>query len=137
MRVLIFGCDRLSANLVENISGTECEIIVLGNNQDCLESLTPNLGVRVILTTEPMMQDYLQDANIGHCDVFLAISGDDHQNILVSQIAKHIYNVPKVVCHLDSPQLQVMYASLGLDVIGYSFGLLQEVRQIIQRTTRS
>jgi hypothetical protein len=40
--------------------------------------------------------------------------------------------VPKVVCHLASPQLQVMYAALGLDVVGYSFGLLQDVRQAIQ-----
>ena len=82
------------------------------------------------------MQDYLQESSIDHCDVFLAMSSDDHQNILVSQIAKHIYNVPKVVCHLDSPQLQVMYAALGLDVIGYSFGLLQDVRQLIQRPTQ-
>ena len=56
----------------------------------------------------------------------------DHENILVAQIAKHIFNVPKVVCHLGSPQLQVLYAALGLDVVGYSFGLLQDVRQAIE-----
>ena len=78
------------------------------------------------------MKDYLQEGGIDHADVFLAMSDDDHQNILVSQIAKHIFNVPKVVCHLDSPQLQVIYAGLGLDVVGYSFGLLHDVRQAIQ-----
>ena len=136
MRVLIFGCNRLGSNLVEDLSGRDADITVLGDDRDCLERIAGLQGVRVILTAEPMMQDYLQEGGIDHSDVFLAMSGDDHHNVLVSQIAKHIYNVPKVVCHLDSPQLQVMYAALGLDVVGYSFGLLQDVRQVIHTPTQ-
>ena len=84
-----------------------------------------------------MYKRQLHEGGIDHSDVFLAMSDDDHQNILVSQIAKHIYNVPKVVCHLGSPQLQVLYAALGLDVVGYSFGLLQDVRQAIQESAQT
>ena len=105
---------------------------MLSGERDCLESVASHPGVRVVLTTEPMMQDYLQEGGINHSDVFLAMSADDHENVLVAQIAKHIYNVPKVVCHLGSPQLQVLYAALGLEVVGYSFGLLQDVRQAIE-----
>ena len=132
MRVLIYGCNRLSTSLVADLAGEGNEITVLGAERDCLENVATRPGVRVVLTAEPTMQDYLQEGGIDHSDVFLAMSGDDHQNILVAQVAKHIYNVPKVVCHLGSPQLQVMYAALGLDVVGYSFGLLQDVRQAIQ-----
>ena len=132
MRVLIFGCNRLSASLVADLTKDGNQLTVLGTERDCLERLTSLNGVRVVLTAEPMMQDYLQEGGIDHSDVFLAMSFDDHQNILVAQIAKYIFNVPKVVCHLASPQLQVMYAGLGLDVVGYSFGLMQDVRQAIQ-----
>ena len=132
MRVLIFGCNRLSTSLVSDLAGEGNDITVLGDERDCLESVAAHPGVRVVLTAEPMMQDYLQEGRIDHADVFLAMSADDHQNILVAQIAKHIFNVPKVVCHLDNPQLQVMYAALGLEVVGYSFGLLQDVRQAIE-----
>ncbi len=133
MRVLIFGCNRLTTSLVPDLAGDGAEITVLGGERDCLESVASHPGVQVVLTAEPIMQDYLQEGGISHADVFLAMSADDHQNILVSQIAKHIYNVPTVVCHLGSPQLQVLYAALGLDVVGYSFGLLQDVRQAIAR----
>jgi len=132
MRVLIFGCNRLSTSLVGDLVGEGKEITVLGGERDSLESLATLPGVRVVLTAEPMMQDYLQEGGIDHADVFLAMSSDDHQNILVAQIAKHIFNVPKVVCHLGNPQLQVMYAALGLEVVGYSIGLLQDVRQAIE-----
>ena len=132
MRVLIFGCNRLSTSLVADLAGEANEITMLGGQRDCLESVAKHPGVRVVLTAEPMMQDYLQEGNIDHADVFLAMSGDDHENILAAQIAKHIYNVPKVVCHLGNPQLQVIYATLGLDVVGYSSGLLLDVRQAIE-----
>ena len=132
MRVLIFGCNRLSSSLVADLARDLNEITVLGSEQDSLEMVATQSGVKVVLTAEPIMKDYLQEGGIDHADVFLAMSEDDHQNILVSQIAKHIFNVPKVVCHLSSPELQVMYAGLGLDVVGYSFGLLHDVRQVIQ-----
>ena len=132
MRVLIFGCNRLSTSLVGDLAGVGNEITVLGGERGCLESVAPHPGVRVVLTAEPMMQDYLQEGGIDHADVFLAMSADDHQNILVAQIAKHIFNVPKVVCHLGNSELQVMYAALGLEVVGYSFGLLQDVSQAIE-----
>lgn len=132
MRVLIYGCNRLSTSLVADLAGEGNDVTVLGAERDCLENVAANPGVRVVLMAEPMMQDYLQEGGIDHSDVFMAMSADDHQNILVAQIAKYIFNVPKVVCHLDNPQLQVMYAALGLEVVGYSFGLLQDVRQAIE-----
>ena len=132
MRVLIFGCNRLTTSLVPDLVGEGVEITVLGGERECLESVATHTGVHVVLTAEPIMQDYLQEGGINHADVFLAMSGDDHQNILVAQIAKHIFNVPKVVCHLGNPQLQILYAALGLNVVGYSFGLLQDVRQVIE-----
>ncbi|MCI0844416.1 MAG: TrkA family potassium uptake protein [Chloroflexi bacterium] len=137
MRVLIFGCNRLSTSLVGDLAGEGNEITVLGSERDCLASVATHPGVRVVLTAEPMMQDYLQEGGIDHADVFLAMSTDDHQNILVAQIAKHIFNVPKVVCHVGDPQLQVMYTALGLEVVGYSFGLLQDVRQAIEGTPKN
>ena len=104
MRVLIFGCNRLSTPLVTDLAKDGNHITVLGTGRDCLESLVALNGVHVVQTAEPMMQDYLQEGGIDHTDVFLAMSFDDHQNILVAQNAKYIFNVHKVVCHLASPQ---------------------------------
>ena len=87
----------------------------------------------VILTAEPQMQDYLQQGGIDTAQIFLALSGDDHLNALTAQIARHIFNVPKVICNVNDPELQLLYSGLGLDVVGYSFGLLQDIRQAIEQ----
>ena len=131
MQILIYGCNRLVARLVPDLTGDDVEITVLGKERDCLDSVATYPGVRVVLTAEPMMQDYLQEGGISHADVFLAMSADDYENVLVAQIAQQIFNVPKVVCHLINPQLQLLYAALGLSVVGYTIGLVQDVRQAI------
>ncbi len=133
MRVLILGCGRLTTTLVPDLAGDGVEITVLSRDRECLELVADVPGVDVVLTTEPTMQDYLQLAGVDTADIFLALSDDDHRNALTAQIARHMFNVPKVICHLDNPQLQILYAGLGLDVVGYSFGLLQDIRQSIEK----
>ena len=133
MRVLILGCSRLTTTLVPDLAQAGFDITVLSQDQECLEKLGDQPAVGVVLTTEPTMQDYLQQGGIDTADIFLALSADDHQNAMVAQIARHIFNVPKVICHLDNPQLQLLYAGLGLDVVGYSIGLLQDIRQAMER----
>ena len=132
MRALILGCDRLTAVLAIELASAGNQVTVLSRDRDCLERLAEEPGVTPILTTEPSMQDYLQEGGVATADVFLALSDDDHQNALMAQIARHIFNVPKVVCHLGDPQLQTFYQDLGLDVVGYSMGLVQEIRRSIE-----
>ena len=133
MRVLILGCGRLTTTLVPDLARNGVEITVLSRDRECLETLADIPGVDVVLTTEPTMQDYLQLAGVDTADIFLALSDDDHRNALTAQIARYIFNVPKVICHLENPQLQILYAGLGLDVVGYSIGLLQDIRQSIEK----
>ena len=132
MMVLVLGCNHVTSNLVPELVEANHQVTVLGEDRNCLEALAERSAVNVILTTEPAMIDYLQQAGITHADAFLALSQDDHQNALAAQIASHIYNVPKVVCHLDDPQMQILYAGLGLDVVGHSFGLVQDIRQVME-----
>lgn len=133
MHVLIFGCNQMTANLVPDLAQDDLTVTVLSRDRECLAQVAGEPGVSVILTVEPMMQDYLQQGGIDSADIFLAMANNDHENALAAQVAYHIFNVPKVVCHLTDPQLQILYSGLGLQVVGYSFGLLQDIRQAIEK----
>ena len=133
MQVLILGCNRLTTHLVPDLAQADYDVTVVSRDRQCLGQVANMPRVAVILATEPMMQDYLQAGGIDTTDIFLALSSDDHQNALVAQIALYIFNVPKVVCHLNDPQLQILYSGLGLDVVGYSLGLLQDIRQAMEK----
>ena len=131
MRILIYGSGQLAASVVRDLAGQDTEIAALGKERSQLERLGGAAGVEVVLISEPVMQDYLLEAGISHSDAFLALSDDDHENLLLAQIAQHIFNVPNVVCHVENPQLQILYTTLGLNVVGYSRGIVQDIRQMV------
>jgi trk system potassium uptake protein TrkA len=130
---MIFGCGTLTDLLVPYLRQAGHLVTVLTDDADALERLRREYQVQGVWITEPLMQDYLQEGDIEITEVFLAISDHDHQNVLVAQIAKHIFNVGIVICRLENPQLQQLYTGLGLKVIGTSTsGLYDETRQLIE-----
>ncbi len=142
MRIIVYGCGQLAASAVRDLTSEAEEIIVIGSDRNRLERLTdtpteseePQAGAGMVsaeLLTAPAMQDYLLRAGVSHADAFLALSDDDHENLLVAQIAKLIFNVPNVVCHVADHQLHMMYTGLGMNVLSYSRGMLQDIRQVI------
>ena len=133
MNTLILGCNQLTRNLAPDLAQAGYNVTVLGEDRESLAQVEDGAQVRVIWMAEPMMQDYLRLGGIETAEVFLALSADDHKNALAAQLAEHIFNVPKVICQINDPRLQVLYSGLQLNVVGLSFGLMQDIRQQIDR----
>ncbi len=131
MQIIIYGCGQLATSAVRELTEEGDEVTVIGMDRSRLERLSDSPKVNAELLAAPAMQDYLLAAGVSHADAFLALSEDDHENLLVAQIALHMFNVPHVVCHVEHPQLHMMYTGLGLNVVGYSRGILQDIRQVI------
>ena len=133
MEALIYGTGPLTARVIPYLAQSGYRVAVLDSSRDALDSLVADRRVQGILITEPLMQDYLQDGGIKIADLFLALSDKDLENVLLSQIARHIFNVPKVICRLENSDLQQLYSGLGLSVVGSPIqSLAQNVSQAIE-----
>ena len=131
MDILIFGCTRLTDALAPVLVADGHRVTVLAPSADRLALLRKKAAITALLTAEPLMQDYLQEGGISGARAFLALSDDDHRNILVCQIAHHIFNVPKVFCRLADPQLGEFYQGLGLEIVDAGPDFLNKTRQAI------
>lgn len=132
MRILILGCGPLTRLLLASPGSAEHQFTILSDDMNCLNDVADEPRVNPVLTREPLMQDYLQLGGIDNADAFLALSEDEHQNILTCQIAKHIFNVGKVVCRLENPQLQKLYSELELEVVSPTLDLLQDLNKVLR-----
>ena len=132
MNTLILGCNQLTRNLAPELAQAGYNVTVLAEDWEGLAQLEESSQVRVIWMAEPMMQDYLRVGGIESAALFLALSTNDHWNALAAQAAEHIFGVPKVICQINDPRLQVLYSGLQLNVVGFSFGLMQDIRQQIE-----
>ena len=79
-------------------------------------------------------EDSLKRAGIEEADVFVAVTQGDNRNVMASQIAKHIFNVPKVLCRIYDPIREELYHSLGLETISPTKVGAQLLKEVIERS---
>ena len=46
----------------------------------------------------------------------VAVTGDDEDNLVSCQVAKHKYNVPRTIARIRNPQNAILFRKLGIDV---------------------
>jgi len=113
MNVIIMGCGRVGAHLAGMLDKEGHKVTILDIDSYSFRRLPPGFGGQA-LVGNGTDEEALIKAGIQKADVFVAVTQGDNRNVLAAQIAKHIFNVPKVVCRIYDPIRQEMYQELGI-----------------------
>ena len=114
MRILIMGCGRAGAKLAELMDNSGHKVTVIDVNEYSFRRLPLDFGGNLLVGTGTD-QEILRNAGIEDADVFVALTEGDNRNVMASQIAQHIFEVPKVVCRIYDPLRQELFGGLGID----------------------
>jgi trk system potassium uptake protein TrkA len=91
-------------------------VIVLDANPESLRRLPEELQKEAMVGDGSLEED-LRRGGIEISDAFVAVSTGDTTNVLAAQMAKHVFQVGKVVCRIDDPACFEMYKELGLNAV--------------------
>jgi trk system potassium uptake protein TrkA len=116
VRVVIMGCGRVGAQLAVMLERRGHEVTVLDINPNAFERLPRDFKGRK-LVGNGIDQDVLRRAGIERADAFVACTQGDNRNVMAAQVAKHIFNVPRVVSRIYDPIREEIYRMLGLRTI--------------------
>ena len=130
MKVVIMGCGRVGAQLAGLLDADGHEVTVLDTDAYSFRRLAPTFGGTALLGNGTD-QEILKRAGIEEADVFVALTQGDNRNVMAAQIAKHIFNVPRVICRIYDPLRQEMYNSLGIETFSPTTIFAQLVREKI------
>lgn len=133
MDVLIYGCTRLADALIPVLVQDGHQVTVMDTDADRLAIIEKQTGVNSVWISDPLIQDFLMEGKIDSAEAFYSLSEDDHRNLLLCQIASAIYNIPRTMCLLSDPQLQVFYESLGLRVLNGGHSFLGSARELLDQ----
>jgi trk system potassium uptake protein len=116
MKIIIMGCGRVGARLASLLDEDGHDVTVLDNDTYSFRRLPSSFG-GTALFGNGIDEEALKRAGIEGADIFVALTQGDNRNVMSCQIAKHIFNVPRVVCRIYDPLREEMYASLGLETL--------------------
>ena len=95
MKVAIAGAGKVGRFLAEDLAQGGHEVELLDSNADLVATLPPVDGVRYI-TADACEVSSLKAAHFDEMDVVVATTGDDEDNLVISQLAKQEFAVPRV-----------------------------------------
>ena len=116
MKVVIMGCGRVGAQLAVLLDSEGHDVTVLDIDAYSFRRLPPDFNGTALLGNG-IDQEALKKAGIEEADAFIVVTQGDNRNVMAAQIAKHIFNVPKVICRIYDPLRQELYSALGLEAI--------------------
>lgn len=130
MRVVIMGCGRVGAALASSLDAGGHQVTILDLNAAQFNRL-PSTFRGTSIVGNGIDQDTLRRAGIEQADAFAAVTQGDNRNLMACQIAKHIFNVQKVVCRVYDPVREELYHSMGLETVSPTLIISSLLKQAI------
>src|SRR5678815_3109413 len=116
MFIIIMGCGRVGARVASQMSRAGHEVTILDVNPSAFRRLDEDFS-GTTMVGNGLDVDVLRRAGIERADAFAAVTQGDNRNIMASQVARHIFNVPKVVTRIYDPLRQETFELLGIEAI--------------------
>src|SRR5437762_4093469 len=114
MYVLIAGGGKAGANVMRTLLRNGHEATIIEQKRDRFERLEAEFEHQAMHgdATELFV---LEKAGIARPpDLVLALTGDDEDNMVICQIAKEKYGVPKVIARVNDPRNQAHFDLMGI-----------------------
>ncbi len=131
MKVIIMGCGRVGAQLAGLLEADGHTVSIIDREAYSFRRLPPDFH-GAALVGNGLHEETLKRAGIEEADIFVALTQGDNRNVMAAQIAKHIFNVPRVICRIKDPLRQELYTTLGLETFTPTIVFAQMLKERLE-----
>lgn len=115
MNILVVGCGELGSRVAIKLDEQGHEVSIIAEKQSDADTL---VGFNGFITIGIAIdQDVLIKSGITDCDVVIVVTDSDNVNMMVSQMAKRIYNVNDVQARASEQSMISILKKLGIKMI--------------------
>jgi trk system potassium uptake protein TrkA len=116
IRIAVAGAGNVGSFVAEDLSAKGHDIVVIEQDPSVIEIVKPELDVSWV--KGDACELYTLDAAVlSSCEVVVAATGDDEDNLVISLLAKQEFAVPRVVARVNHPDNEWLFTeSWGVDV---------------------
>jgi trk system potassium uptake protein TrkA len=125
MYIIIVGGGQVGYYLAKALLDEGHELLVLEKDAARTAFICNELG-SVAIRGDGCEMTTLDEAGAGRADMFIAVTGEDEDNLVSCQAAKHKFNVPRTVARVNNPKNVVIFKKMGIDVTISSTNIIME-----------
>jgi trk system potassium uptake protein TrkA len=131
MYVIVVGAGKVGYYLAkELLEAPEAhEVLVIEQDPAKVDRVTQELG-DIALRGDGCEASTMEAAGFGRADMVIAVTGDDEDNLVVCQVAKAKFSVPRTIARLNNPKNESIFKRLGIDTtVSATAAILAQIEQ--------
>ena len=125
MYIVVIGGGRLGYHLTKALLSEGHEVVIVEKNADFCKIINDELG-GICIRGDGCEAVTLAELGAGRADMLIAVTGDDEDNLVACQVAKHKFKVPRTIARIRNPQNEDIFKKLGIDVTVSSTNVILE-----------
>ncbi len=116
MRVAVAGAGNVGGFIANALMENGHDVLLLESDPDVAAKLATVDGIELHVG-DACEVSTLKEAGLDRCDVVVAATGDDEDNLVISLLAKQEFAVPRVIARVNHPKNQWMFnETWGVDI---------------------
>src|SRR5512143_4067809 len=116
MFVLVVGGGKVGYYLTKELIASGHEVALMEKDRRRAEQIKEEIG-SVVIAQDGCEGKYLREAGANRADIVAAVTGDDEDNLVICQMAKHHFDVPRTIARVNNPKNESLFRHLGVDEI--------------------
>lgn len=126
MYIIIVGGGQVGYHLTRALLAEGHEVLVIEKNASVSQGIANELGSSVVLHGDGCEVSVLTEAGTSRADMLVAVTGDDEDNLVACQVAKHKFAVGRTLARVRNPRHEALFRKLGVDVTVSSTSIILE-----------
>ena len=123
MYVIVAGGGKVGFYLARALLNEDHEVLVVEKDKRKVATISEELGSVVMLGNADEAR-ILEEAGANRADVVVAVTGDDEDNLVICQVAKHKFRVDRTIARINNPKNETIFKLLGIDATVSSTNLI-------------
>jgi trk system potassium uptake protein TrkA len=116
MYIVVVGGGNVGYYLTKELLAAGHEVVMIEKDPSRARQIADELG-SIVLNRDGCEGKYLAEAGANRAAIVCAVTGDDDDNLVVCQMAKHHFDVPRTIARVNNPRNEDLFHHLGVDEV--------------------
>jgi trk system potassium uptake protein TrkA len=116
MYVIVVGGGKVGYYLTKELLAAGHELVLMEKDGRRARQIANEVG-SIVLQRDGCEGKHLAEAGANRAAIVAAVTGDDEDNLVVCQMAKHHFDVPRTIARVNNPSNESLFRHLGVDEI--------------------
>jgi trk system potassium uptake protein len=125
MYIIVIGGGKVGYHLAKALLAEGHEVLVIEKDRSRIETICSELG-SICLLGDGCEASIQAEAGTARADMLISVTGDDEDNLVACQVAKHKFKVPRTIARSSNPKNETLFRMLGIDFTVSSTNVIME-----------